>query len=112
MGLKLFADRCVPFSIIQSLREAGIEVLVLKDHIPPDSPDLTVISKADELDAVLISMDGDFADIVSYPPDKYQGIKSLQVRNHPETIPLLISRLKSFFSDHPAKDDYTIILES
>jgi hypothetical protein len=38
MGLKLFADHCVPFSIIQSLREAGIEVLVLKDHIPPDSP--------------------------------------------------------------------------
>ena len=37
MGLKLFADHCVPFSIIQSLREAGVEALVLKDHIPPDS---------------------------------------------------------------------------
>jgi len=53
MGLKLFADHCMPFSIVQSLREAGMEVLVLKDHIPPDSPDLVVISKADQLDAVL-----------------------------------------------------------
>lgn len=106
MGLKLFADHCVPFSIVQSLREAGIEVLVLKDHISPDSPDLVVISKADELDAVLISLNGDFADIVSYPPEKYKGIISLQIRNHPEAIPLLISKLKDYISAHPDKDDY------
>jgi predicted nuclease of predicted toxin-antitoxin system len=56
MGLKLFADHCVPFSIIQSLRDTGIEVLILKDHIPPDSPDPVVISKANELNAVLISL--------------------------------------------------------
>jgi len=115
MGLKLFADHCMPFSIVQSLREAGMEVLVLKDHIPPDSPDLVVISKADELDAVLISLNGDFADIVSYPPEKYQGIISLQIRNHPEAIPLLISKLQDYFSAHPDKDDYVgklIIVEA
>ena len=106
MGLKLFADHCVPFSIVRSLREAGIEVLVLKDHIPTDSPDLVVISKADELDAVLVSLNGDFADIVSYPPEKYQGLISLQIRNHPEAIPLLISKLKDYISAHPDKDDY------
>ena len=58
---------------------SGIEVLVLKDHAPPDSPDLIVISKAYELGAVLISLNGDFADIVSYPPENYQGIISLQI---------------------------------
>ena len=74
MGLKLFADHCVPFSVIQSLRDAGIDVQSLKDHIPPDSPDPVVISKANELNAVLISLNGDFADIVSYPPENYKGI--------------------------------------
>jgi predicted nuclease of predicted toxin-antitoxin system len=116
MGLlKLFADHCVPFSIVQALRKAGIEVLVLKDHIPPDSPDSVVISKADELNAVLITLNVDFADIVSYPPEKYKGIISLQIRNHPETIPLLISKLKEYFLAHPAKDDYVgklIIVEA
>jgi len=58
---------------------------------------LVVISKADKLDAVLISLNGDFADIVSYPPEKYKGIISLQIRNHPEVIPLLISKLKDYF---------------
>jgi hypothetical protein len=33
-----------------------------------------VISEAQELDAILISLNGDFADIVTYPPEKYKGI--------------------------------------
>ncbi len=36
MGLKFFADHCVPASVIQSMRDAGHEVLRLKEHIPQD----------------------------------------------------------------------------
>lgn len=106
MGLKLFADHCVPFSVIQSLQDAGIDIQILKDHIPPDSPDPIVISKADELNAVLLSLNGDFADIVSYPPENYKGIISLQIKNHPETMPLLISKLKDYLSAHPHETEY------
>ena len=106
MALKLFADHCVPLSIIQTLRDTGFEVEILKDHIPPDSPDSVVISKAKELNAVLISLNGDFANIVSYPPENYKGIISLQIKNHPETIPLIVSKLKGYLSANLIENDY------
>ena len=92
MKLAFFADHCVPYSIIRSLRDAGYEVLILKEYLPPDSSDSVVISKSQELNTILISLNGDFADIVSYPPAEYNGIISIQVRNHPEVIPQIISR--------------------
>ena len=103
MSLKFFADQCVPGSIIRALREKGHEILRLKDSIAVDSPDPVVLAKAGELDAILLSLNGDFADIVRYPPAEYIGIIALQVRNHPEAIPQLISTLIGFISSHPGK---------
>jgi predicted nuclease of predicted toxin-antitoxin system len=59
MNIRFFADHCVSNYVIQDLRNAGHEVLRLKNHIPTDSPDSVVISKAQELDAILISLNGD-----------------------------------------------------
>lgn len=100
MGLRLFADQCVPYSIIEILQNEGHEVLLLKDYIRKDSLDSLVISKALELEAILISLNGDFTDIVTYPPRNYGGIITLQVRNHPEVIPQIIGRLKKYLSTH------------
>ncbi|MUG91565.1 hypothetical protein F7734_03305 [Scytonema sp. UIC 10036] len=96
MNLRFFADQCVPNSIIKILCEADYEVLVLKDYIPIESPDSIVITKAQELDAILVSLNGDFADIVTYPPANYKGIVAIQLRNHPEIIPQLMERLKNY----------------
>ena len=100
MNLRFFADHCIPNFVIQSLRNAGHEVFRLQNHIAPDSSDMLVISKAQELDSILISMDADFSDIVTYPPKNYKGIMALQVRNHPEIIPQLMKRLKNHLSIH------------
>jgi predicted nuclease of predicted toxin-antitoxin system len=83
MRLRFFADHCISNFIIQTLRDAGHEVFRLKHYISTDSPDSVVILKAQELDSILISLNGDFADIVVYPPANYKGIIALQVRNHP-----------------------------
>jgi len=107
MSLRFFADHCISRSIIQSLKEEGYDVFWLKDHIPVDSPDEVVISKAQELDSVLISLNGDFSDIVRYFPAKYKGIISLQVRNHPEVIPSLLTVLKRYLSKHPDMEYYS-----
>jgi predicted nuclease of predicted toxin-antitoxin system len=106
MTLRFFADQCISNSIIEILLDAGHEVLLLRDHIPADSPDSVVISKAQELDAILISLNGDFADIVMYPPEKYRGIISLQIRNHPEVIQKIMSRLNEFLSSHSDAEYY------
>ncbi len=100
MSLRFFADQCISKFIIQSLKDAGHEVFRLKDYVPPDSPDSKVLAKAQELDSILISLNGDFADIVTYPPAKYKGIFSLQVKNHPEIIPQLMQRLHNYLSSN------------
>jgi predicted nuclease of predicted toxin-antitoxin system len=106
MGLKFFADQCVPNLVIEALRDAGHEVRRLREDIRPDSPDPVVIATAQELGALLISLDGDFVDIVTYPPSRYKGIIALQVRGHPEVLPHLMSRLIAYLSEHIEMRDY------
>jgi predicted nuclease of predicted toxin-antitoxin system len=65
MPLRFFADHCISNAIVQTLRNAGHEVQRLRDHLPAESPDALVIAKAQELDAILLSQNGDFADIVA-----------------------------------------------
>ena len=106
MGLRFFADQCVPNAVVDALDDAGHQVWRVRDYIPVESPDSVVISKAQELNAILISLNGDFADIVTYPPANYKGIVALQVRNHPEVLPQMLSRLKDYLSTHPDMTHY------
>ena len=106
MGLRFFADQCVSNAVVDALRDAGNEVWRVRDYIPVELPDSVVISKAQELNTILISLNGDFADIVAYPPADYKGIVALQVRNHPEVLPQMISRLKDYLSAHPDMTHY------
>jgi len=70
------------------------------------SADSVVILKAQELDSILVSLNGDFADIVTYPPANYRGIIALQVGNHPEIIPQLMATLKDYLSAYPDMSHY------
>jgi len=106
MGIKLFADHCVSNQIVEFLENMGHKVLLLREVMSHDSPDHSVIAKGKELNAILISLNGDFADIVIYPPSDYNGIIALQVRNHPETIPHILERLNKYFSAFPDMDHY------
>ncbi len=99
-------DQCVPASIGQFLRDSDYDVLILKDYISIESPDEIVIAKAQELGAILVSLNGDFADIVTYPPANYGGIISIQLRNHPEIIALLMQRLVNYLSNHSDMEHY------
>ena len=96
MALRFFADHCVSNLIIESLVTAGHEVLGLKDHLPAESPDTAVIAKAQDLKAILLSLNGDFGDIVAYPPARFKGIVALQILNHPEITVAVVERLKRY----------------
>jgi hypothetical protein len=82
MALRFLADDCISNSIIQTLAEANHEVLCLRKVLPAESSNAAVITKAREMDAILLSLNGDLADIVSYPPKNYKGIVALQMRNY------------------------------
>jgi predicted nuclease of predicted toxin-antitoxin system len=106
MALRFLADHCISNTIIRTLRDAAYEVVRLKDVMPMESADAIVIAKAQEMDAILLSMNGDFADIVTYPPQNYQGIVALQMRNHPEVQEHLMARLIGYLRVHPQAEHY------
>jgi len=101
MGLRFFTDHCIPTLIDDALTDNGHEVYILREHIPIDSIDQVVIDKAQEMDSILVSLNGDFSDIVTYPPSRYKGIISLKVKNHPEDFPPILDKLLKFISEHP-----------
>jgi predicted nuclease of predicted toxin-antitoxin system len=101
--VKLLLDHCVPNRVAELLTAAGHEVVRLRDCLPTDSPDPIVIGKADELDAVLVSLNGDFADITAYPPANHHGIVALQIRNRPETVIPITQRLVAYLNHHPER---------
>lgn len=72
--MTLLLDHCVPRRYGRLLREWGYTVTLITDHIPADSTDHQVITLAQTLDAVLLTVDLDFANILDYPPKDYAGI--------------------------------------
>jgi predicted nuclease of predicted toxin-antitoxin system len=106
MALRFLADHCISNTIVRALRDAAYEVVRLKDALPVESPDSIVIAKAQEIDAILLSMNGDFADIVTYPPKNYKGIVALQLRNHAEVLDHLMARLTGYLRGQPEMKHY------
>lgn len=106
MALRFLADHCISNFITETLRDAGHDVVRLKDILRVESADSIVIAKALEIGAILVSLNGDFADIVTYPPKSYGGIIALQMRNHAEILPLLMTRLTTYLKLRPEMQDY------
>src|SRR5258708_99903 len=106
MSLRIFCDQCVPAEISDVLRRAGHDVVLLREALPIRSPDRKVVEHARSTGAILVSLNGDFSDIVAYPPAEYDGIIAIQLHNHPEIIPQLMERLTTFLAEHPTQEFY------
>ena len=106
MSLRFFSDQCVPAEITETLRRHGHQVTLLREVLPIRSLDPTVIAQAQERGEILLSLNGDFADIVTYPPADFLGILAIQLHNHPEIIPQLMEWLLTFLDTHPAQEFY------
>jgi hypothetical protein len=56
---------------------------------------------------VLVTLNGDFSDIINYPPSNFGGIVALQVRNHPESLPAIIIRLLTYLGEHTEREHWS-----
>ena len=99
-------DQCVPRAVSEALRAAGYSTEILRDHLPTDAADQVVIAYAQTIDAILVTLNGDFADIINYPPASFGGIIALQVKSHPETLPAIVLRLLTYLSEHAAREHF------
>lgn len=66
-----------------------------------------MIEEAQKIGAILLSLNGDFADLLRFPPEAYGGIVALQVRNRPEAIPSIMDKLLGYVEQHPNQPHYT-----
>ena len=104
--MRFFADHCVPESAAEALEVEGHEVVRLRNQMATNAPDAAVIGKAQTLDAIFLSLNGDFSDIVRYPPSSYGGIVSLQVKNRPEVLDQIMQKLTEYLGDNPDRDHF------
>jgi len=67
-AIRFFIDHCVPDSVGRVLRDAGHEVILLRERVAPDSPDPLVAAVSELSDAVLVSLDSDFKSLAPRIP--------------------------------------------
>ena len=104
--MHFFLDQCVPISGYNFLKKQDHKAELLKNLLPTTAPNEVVLEKAQQIDAILVTLNGDFADIVTYPPENYKGIISSQVRNRPEAIPHILEMLNRYLIDNPSQKHY------
>jgi predicted nuclease of predicted toxin-antitoxin system len=104
--VRFFLDHCLANAVAIDLRGAGHDVVQLYQEIPVDSDDEVVIATAQSLDALPVSLNGDFADIAQFRPRDYGGIISLRMENRPSRLPLLMRQLLGLLSKYPDRDWY------
>lgn len=83
---KFFADECVFGSTVAMMREMGFDVIRVQELGMRGASDSIVYDKAQELEAVFITNDQGFANILKYPPSKSNGIIVLKVEPEKEKV--------------------------
>jgi len=78
--LNFLIDASLPRSTKAAIESLGHNVVDVRDILSPASPDTEIASLALEQNRVILTRDFDFANILLYPPEKYQGIIVLKVR--------------------------------
>ncbi len=72
--MSFLLDNCTPDDYRQLLLSWGYQATFLRQHTTPNISDPDVLKMADQLGAVLLSVDKDFLNVKTYPPQNYQGI--------------------------------------
>src|SRR4051794_4183120 len=94
--MTILVDQCVPRKFLRLLNDWGYQTYSVTEYIAANSSDQDVIALAQKLDAVLLTIDLDFANVIDYPPANYQGIIVARYEIHDEV--LLTSTLKQMLT--------------
>jgi len=68
---------------LKRLREAGHDVMTVREQQRCGQPDVRVIDVCTAEKHCLITLDTDFADTLTYPPEKYAGIILIRLPKKP-----------------------------
>jgi predicted nuclease of predicted toxin-antitoxin system len=77
--MKFKTDENLPTEAAELLRAAGHDALTIGDERLGGSADETIAAACQREGRVLLTLDLDFADIRTYPPDRYPGFVVLRL---------------------------------
>jgi len=80
--LKFKVDENLPAVAAEILREAGYDAETVLSEGLGGATDSTLAAVCKEEERTLITLDLDFSDIRTYPPEEYHGIIVLRIHNH------------------------------
>jgi len=99
MSLTILCDENLPRGIIEFIKSLGFEVLTPTQG----SSDPEVAKKAKEAEAIILTFDSDFANILAYPPREYFGIVRIDI--DPPFIKTIKVRLNKLFAEFKRPQD-------
>ena len=108
--MKILVDECVWQITRDFLRQLGHEVASVEDYHLTGSDDQTVLAQATADKRVFLTRDMHFANILIYPPSKFEGIIVLRIK--PQTTHLVHKVLKAaleYFQNHDIAGTLTIV---
>ena len=86
-------DENLPIDVAELFQQAGHDVLTIWDQDIVGSPDQRIANICQRERRCLITLDKDFADIRTYPPESFAGIMILRVKQQDK--PTIARSLKS-----------------
>ncbi len=106
--MKLLADENIEFEIVSALREAGFDVSDIKE-INPGIEDDAVLAIAKTTEALLLTYDKDFGELVFRERSATNGVVLLRLKKLP--VSRKIRRLLDLFIEHKTelKGSFTVV---
>jgi predicted nuclease of predicted toxin-antitoxin system len=92
-------DEILPVEVADLLRMANYDAITVLEQDLGGAPDSHLLMVCQQEDRILISLDMDFADIRTYPPDEYPGLVVLRLHRQDKLhIIATIHRLLPIFA--------------
>lgn len=109
--MKFKIDENLPIELIEELRVAGFEAATVHDQQLVGGSDLALSEISRSEGRVLVTLDLDFADIRTYPPENYSGLIVLRLgrQDKPHVLDVFRKMLKTI--DREPLDGHLWIVE-
>ena len=105
-------DENLPVEVAELMRQSEHDAITVLDQNLGGSDDFNVALVCKREKRILVTMDMDFADIRTYPPDEFSGLIILRLKRQDKPYVLgIVERLMHLFLDEPIDGHLWIVEE-
>ena len=110
--MRILTDHCVFGKTVKLLRQDGHEVITLQELNKNDVEDEEVLELAFTLNAILVTNDKEFGNIMKYLPQQYKGIIVLKItlKNQVKSHEILLNMLRKY--GHAQLDKRMVVIDN